>query len=109
MISEASSFLLELLALPMLLGGITLAEQEKNRISVEIYGRTYKMVGTESTGHMRLVASLVDDKMRQISAHNPTLDSSRLAVLTAVNSVHELLQLKAQVEALEEEVKRLKG
>ncbi len=93
----------------MLLGGITLAEQEKNRISVEIYGRTYKMVGTESTGHMRLVASIVDDKMRQISAHNPTLDSSRLAVLTAVNSVHELLQLKAQVEALEEEVKRLKG
>ncbi len=86
-----------------------MAEQEKNRISVEIYGHTYKMVGTESTGHMRLVASIVDDKMREIHVHNPSLDSSKLAVLTAVNTVHELLQLKKQVEKLEEELKKLKG
>ncbi|MEO4052021.1 cell division protein ZapA [Solibacillus sp. CAU 1738] len=85
-----------------------MAEQEKNRISVEIYGHTYKMVGTETTGHMRLVASIVDDKMREISVHNPSLDSAKLAVLTAVNSVHELLQLKEQVGALEEELKKLK-
>lgn len=90
------------------MGGITLAEQEKNRISVEIYGQTYKIVGTESTGHMRLVASIVDDKMREISVHNPSLDSAKLAVLTAVNSVHDLLKLKEQVEALEEQVKKLK-
>ncbi|MEK4230250.1 cell division protein ZapA [Solibacillus sp. FSL H8-0538] len=85
-----------------------MAEQEKNRISVEIYGHTYKMVGTETTGHMRLVASIVDDKMREISVHNPALDSAKLAVLTAVNSVHEYLVLKAQVEQLEEQLKQLK-
>lgn len=88
---------------------VLLLNQEKNRISVEIYGHTYKMVGTESTGHMRLVASIVDDKMREIHVHNPSLDSSKLAVLTAVNTVHELLQLKEQVEKLEEELKKLKG
>ena len=92
-----------------LCGGIILAEQEKNRISVEIYGHTYKMVGTESTGHMRLVASIVDDKMREISVHNPSLDSAKLAVLTAVNSVHDYLLLKEQFEKLEEQLKRLKG
>lgn len=86
-----------------------MAEQEKNRISVEIYGHTYKMMGTESTGHMRLVASIVDDKMREISVHNPSLDSTKLAVLTAVNSVHEYLKLKEQIELLEEELKKLKG
>ncbi|QCR33191.1 cell division protein ZapA [Lysinibacillus sp. SGAir0095] len=86
-----------------------MADQEKNRISVEIYGHSYKMVGTESTGHMRLVASIVDDKMREIRVHNPSLDSSKLAVLTAVNTVHELLKLKEQVEQLEEELKKLKG
>ena len=96
------------LLLLMLVGGFTLAEQEKNRISVDIYGQTYKIVGTESTGHMRLVASIVDDKMREISAHNPTLDNTRLAVLTAVNTVHEYLKLKQQVEALEEQLKKLK-
>ncbi len=96
------------LLLLTLVGGFTLAEQEKNRISVEIYGQTYKVVGTESTGHMRLVASIVDDKMREISVHNPTLDNTKLAVLTAVNTVHEYLKLKQQVEALEEQLKKLK-
>lgn len=90
-------------------GGIILAEQEKNRISVEIYGNTYKMVGTESSVHMRLVASLVDDKMREISAHNPSLDTAKLAVLTAVNSVHDYLLLKEQCEKLEIQLKHLKG
>ena len=97
------------LSLLMLVGGSLLAEQQKNKISVEIYGQTYKIVGTESTGHMRLVAAIVDDKMREISVHNPTLDNTKLAVLTAVNTVHELLKLKEQVEALEEQLKKLKG
>ena len=92
----------------MLVGGSLLAEQQKNKISVDIYGQTYKIIGTESTGHMRLVASIVDDKMREISVHNPTLDNAKLAVLTAVNTVHELLQLKEQIESLEEQLKKLK-
>ena len=96
------------LSLLTLVGGSLLAEQQKNKISVEIYGQTYKIVGTESMGHMRLVASIVDDKMREIGVHNPTLDNAKLAVLTAVNTVHELLKLKEQVEALEEQLKKLK-
>jgi cell division protein ZapA len=86
-----------------------LSEQHKIRISVDIYGQTYKMVGSESSGHMRLVASMVDDKMREINSHNPSLDSAKLAVLTAVNTVHEHIKLKEQIEQLEEEIKRLKG
>ena len=93
----------------ILIGGISLAEIEKNRIAVEIYGHSYKIVGTGSTGHMRLVASIVDDKMREIRVHNPSLDTPKLAVLTAVNAVHEMLKLKEQVEKLEEELKKLKG
>ena len=58
---------------------------------------------------MRLVASMVDDKMREINSHNRQLDSAKLAVLTAVNTVHENIKLKEQVEQLEEELKRLKG
>lgn len=83
--------------------------QEKNRISVEIFGHTYKMVGSESTGHMRLVASIVDEKMREINSHNPSLDSAKLAVLTAVNSINDYLLLKEQYEKLEEQLKQLKG
>ncbi|MGE6488226.1 cell division protein ZapA [Paenisporosarcina sp. NPDC076898] len=86
-----------------------MSEQHKIRVSVDIYGQTYKMVGSETSGHMRLIASMVNDKMREINSHNPSLDSSKLAVLTAVNTVHEYVKLKEQVEQLEEEIKTLKG
>lgn len=75
-------------------------DQHKKRITVDIYGQQYSIVGTESSSHIRLVASIVDDKMREISAKNPTLDTSKLAVLTAVNIVHEYIKLKDEYERL---------
>jgi len=86
-----------------------LADKQKTRIAVEIYGQTYKMVGTETSSHMREVAAIVDEKMREISSHNSALDSTKIAVLTAVNSVHDLLKEKEQVEKLELQLKNLKG
>ncbi|WP_427901809.1 cell division protein ZapA [Metalysinibacillus jejuensis] len=74
---------------------------EKNRITVEIYGNTYNMVGLESVEHMRLVAKTVDRRMRELKSKNPSLDSIQLAVLTAVNAVNEQL-------LLEEELRKLK-
>lgn len=86
-----------------------MAEDNKTRIAVEIYGQTYKMVGTETSQHMREVASFVDGKMREVSSHNPNLDSTKIAVLAAVNSVHELIKLKEQVEQLKDQLKNSKG
>ncbi|MFJ7971130.1 cell division protein ZapA [Psychrobacillus sp. NPDC096389] len=85
-----------------------MSEQQKTRISVDIYGQTYNMVGSETTGHMRLVASMVDDKMREIHAHNSQLDIPKLAVLTAVNAVNDYIKVKEQLELLEAELKKLK-
>lgn len=91
-------------------GGVkSLVDKQKTRIAVDIYGQTYKMVGTESSSHMRQVASMVDDKMREISSRNPNLDMTKIAVLTAVNSVHDYLKVKGQVEQLEQELNKLKG
>lgn len=86
-----------------------MSEPMKMRLQVEIFGQQYKMVGSESSGHMRLVASIVDDKMREIHSQNPSLDTTSLAVLAAVNSVHDYLKLKQQVEQMENELKKLKG
>lgn len=86
-----------------------MADKQKTRIAVDIYGQTYNMVGTEKSSHMRQVASIVDEKMREISSRNPSLDSSKIAVLAAVNSVHEYLKLKEQIEQMEDELKKLKG
>ncbi|GKW46759.1 MULTISPECIES: cell division protein ZapA [unclassified Planococcus (in: firmicutes)] len=86
-----------------------MSDEHKITTSVEIYGYTYKIVGTETSGHMRQVASMVDESMREFHAMNPSLDSSKLAVLTAVNTAHEYLKLKERVEQLENELRKLKG
>ncbi|WP_044022990.1 cell division protein ZapA [Bacillus sp. SG-1] len=85
-----------------------MSQEQKNRTTVDIYGTQYVIVGTESTSHIRLVASLLDEKMREISSMNPSLDKSKLAVLTAVNTLHDNLKLKEYCESLEEELKKLK-
>ena len=77
-----------------------MADEQKTRISVDIYGQTHKMIGTESSTHMRLVASMVDDRMREISSRNPNLDITKIAVLTAINSVHDYVKLKEQVQLI---------
>ncbi|MBM7584895.1 cell division protein ZapA [Bacillus pakistanensis] len=85
-----------------------MSKERKNRTTVDIYGQQYVIVGIESTSHMRHVASQVDDKMREMSSLNPSLDTSKLAVLTAVNAVHDYLKLKEEYELLEKELKNLK-
>jgi cell division protein ZapA len=85
-----------------------LSDTKKTRTTVDIYGQQYTIVGTESTSHTRLIASLVDDKMREISSMNPSLDINKLAVLTAVNAVNDYLKIKDRAEKLEAEIQRLK-
>ncbi|EDW20824.1 cell division protein ZapA [Bacillus sp. FSL K6-4563] len=77
----------------------------KTKTTVEIYGQSYTIIGQETKMHMRHVASIVDDKMREINEKNPYLDINKLAVLTAVNVVHDYMKLKEQYEKLEIQLK----
>ncbi|WP_232057789.1 cell division protein ZapA [Listeria sp. PSOL-1] len=90
-------------------GAILVADEQKNRITTTIYGREYTIVGTESAAHLRQVVRAVDDKMHAISLQNKTLDSGRLAVLTAVNATHDYLLLEKKVRDLEEQLAKYKG
>lgn len=87
---------------------LKLADTKKIRTTVDIYGQQYAIVGTESSSHIRLVASMVDDKMREIGSKNPSLDSSKLAVLTALNAMNDFVKLKDQIEKLESELNKVK-
>ncbi|WP_284139781.1 MULTISPECIES: cell division protein ZapA [unclassified Virgibacillus] len=77
-----------------------MSQNEKTRITVEIHNRPYTIVGSESSSHVRLVASLVDQKMREIQEMNRQLDTSSLAVLTAVNAMNDYLKLKEDYATL---------
>ncbi|MBS4194920.1 cell division protein ZapA [Lederbergia citri] len=85
-----------------------MTENEKIRTMVMIYGEQYTISGTETTEHMQQVASLVDTKMREIHSVNPNLNTSSLAVLTAVNTIHEYIKLQEKYDKLVEEFKQLK-
>jgi len=85
-----------------------LSNIQKHKTTVAIYGQQYVIMGTESPSHVRLVASLVDDKMREISYKNPTLDVNKLAVLTAVNAVNDYIKIKDELERLQAELQKEK-
>ena len=76
-----------------------LAAQEAGAVVVEIYDQVYQLRGTDP-GYIERLATLVDGKMRAISAHGATVDSLRVAVLAALNIADELTALKARYELL---------
>jgi|UPI000688EF35 cell division protein ZapA len=82
---------------------------KKTRVTVEIRNRSYTIVGDEDASHVRLVASLVDQKMREIHELNPSLDTAALAVLTAINSMNDYLTLKEDYATLLGSIKKERG
>ncbi|WP_245805922.1 cell division protein ZapA [Bacillus alkalicellulosilyticus] len=75
------------------------------RTTVSIYGQQYRVLSEEDPSHVTEVANVVDAKMRAIKKNNPYLDTTRLAVLTAVNIVDEYLKLQEKVNQLENQKK----
>lgn len=77
-----------------------MADQKKTRTTIEIHNRPYTIIGTESESHIKLVASLVDQKMKEIQTHSRYLDTASLAVLTAVNTMNDYMKLKEEYASL---------
>ncbi|BCU52053.1 cell division protein ZapA [Staphylococcus auricularis] len=74
----------------------------KNRINVTINDQHYTIVGEDNPEHIRYVAHLVDEKMKELGSKNAGLDTTRKAILTAVNVMHEKVQLEEQLKDLQQ-------
>ncbi|KGX89058.1 cell division protein ZapA [Pontibacillus litoralis] len=83
-----------------------MSQNEKKRTTVEIHNRSYTIVGTEPQHHIRMVASLVDQKMKEIQAANPRLDTTQISVLTAINTMNDYIKLKEECTQLSESTKK---
>lgn len=79
-------------------------EREKRRTTVSINGQNYTIVGFEAPTYVTEVAKSVDEKMKEIKRLNPYLDTTRLAVLTALNVVDDYKKLKEKYERLLEKI-----
>lgn len=65
-------------------------------VRVNIFDQAYSLRSPKGEEHIRRIAEVVDERMRQISAHTTTFELSRIAVLAALNIADELQDLKAR-------------
>src|SRR5699024_9677667 len=79
---------------------IGVADEKRTKITVEIKDKEYTIVGTESKEHVEYVVHLVNDKMNEIHQANKHLDTSKLAVLTAINTMNEFVILQEEFDEL---------
>ena len=61
---------------------------------VTIYGRTYHLRGNEDGEYLTELASLVDDKMREVAEATGTADTLKVAILASLNIADEYLQTR---------------
>ena len=67
-------------------------------VEVEIYGAVSPVRGEHDQEYLEKLAGVVDHKMREIGSHVPTVDTSKIAILAALNLADELLQCTKQQE-----------
>ncbi|MGC1105424.1 MAG: cell division protein ZapA [Candidatus Acidiferrales bacterium] len=70
-------------------------------MKVEIFDQTYNVQADGDEGHLRSVASYVDEKMRAVAESTRQVDSTRVAVLAALNIADELFALRKRQEEIE--------
>jgi len=67
-------------------------------IRVEIYGQTYSIRTGLDPAYIQALAETVDARMNVLSHQTGTIDTRRLAVLTALNLADEVEQLRRAAE-----------
>ncbi|HEX8175743.1 MAG TPA: cell division protein ZapA [Pyrinomonadaceae bacterium] len=73
------------------------ASEATPTVKVSIFDQIYSLRSPKGEEHIRRIAEVVDERMRQISAHTTTFELSRIAVLAALNIADELQDLKARM------------
>jgi cell division protein ZapA len=75
-------------------------------IDVEIYGQRYTIKGEADADYMKQVARYVDEQMQTLARGMQTATLSKLAVLTALNIAHQLMQAQQRLKQGEAEIER---
>lgn len=68
-------------------------------VTVSIYDQTYHLRG-HNPAYIERLAALVDGKMRAVASHGTTVDSLRVAVLSALNIADELMMAQSRLDTV---------
>jgi cell division protein ZapA len=70
-------------------------------VKLEIYGQLYNLNVDENEEYLKELAAYVDQKMHAVSEAAHTVDSVKVAVLTALNIADELFLARSREEQLQ--------
>jgi cell division protein ZapA len=73
------------------------------RVEIDIFGQTFSLIADDEA-RLREVAKYVDAQMKELSQSAATIDSFRLAVLTALNLANERFDLADQLAGKNETI-----
>ncbi|MBT6150329.1 MAG: cell division protein ZapA, partial [Gemmatimonadetes bacterium] len=75
-------------------------------VKVTILGREYAFAsqGGDADAHVRRVAELVDERMREVSRRATRQGPLGVAILTGLELVDELLSLQREADSVEEQI-----
>lgn len=82
---------------------------EKTIVTVEIAGDEYTLRSEASPEYARECAAHVDDVISEIVARGSLIEGHKAAMLAALALTDELFQLRAEMDALRDEVARQAG
>ena len=74
-------------------------EERKQRVSVQVAGKTYNLVSTDLPEHMRRVAELVDRRLKEMEIATG-LPENQVMALTCFNLADELLKAKDEITTM---------
>lgn len=81
-----------------------MAEPEPTSTEIEIFGSVYSVRAGHDQEHLRKLARKVDEDMRQIADQMASVDTTRIAILAALNIADELYQSQRRQEGEREEI-----
>lgn len=65
-------------------------QRSHTTLEVEIFGSSYSVRSDRNAEHLKQLAALVDRKMREIAGQTAAVETSRIAILAALNIADEL-------------------
>lgn len=78
---------------------------ERKKINVEIDGRNFTVVGSNSETYVKELAGYVDCKIKNLTSKNDRLSQTMAATLAALNIADELKTTEEKLKELESEAK----
>ncbi len=78
----------------------------KNRVEVTICGSKYTVMAEEPREYIMKVADYIDTAMNQMLTENPSLSTTMLGVLTAINICDEYFRLKGGTDNMRDQLQK---